>query len=656
MTLSLHNPDPLFLGAIVFTNNATIVSKKADLEKGEGFQTDPIGTGPYQMDRFDVEKGIYMSRHPDYWGEAGKVEKIEILYIADTTARTLALLSGDVDMIEGVRAPGWIPSIQAQMPDLLFDMTAPGSFNTMFFNLTKAPLDNLQVRQAIIHGINRDEIVQALTPMSNISFTLNPPNYPTGFQHDDLPEDLRYDFDPEKAKALLADAGFKNGLTIPVNTSQREDYSSYALIIQEQLRAIGVTIDLNIMDHSAYHADNRKDLNTIPINSSSLPPIPLDVYNRYASSAAEVKNDGKGGGNYSHYGTAMPGIDDKLAAMLQATSFDDYVEARPRGRIADPGRPADVRAADAGLYRGPQSADRPRLRGQGRLCAVAAAQGDDRRLRTAAHGEIHPGPAAGFDSDDVSGPDPGVHRHADPARRSGAGRAGRSGAARAAGDLPRADGAERSAVAAICEVSQGHRTLDLGRSLISDVPVAQLLMNNIPHTAGADRVAVLMGLVMGIPLGVMAATHRNKAPDDAMRIYSLIGYAIPDFYLGAILLIVFSLKLGWFPINGAGDGFWDRMYHIFLPALTLAHAEIGLPRPADPDLAPGGDGPRLHPDRAGQGRGRAAGDLSPRAQERDAAAVDRDRAVDPGHALGLGRDRTRVQPARDRQAAGDRDP
>lgn len=117
---------------------------------------------------------------------------------------------------------------------------------------------------------------------------------------------------------------------------------------------------------------------------------------------------------------------------------------------------------------------------------------------------------------------------------------------------------------------KGMVTLDLGRSLISDVPVAQLLKNNIPHTLELTAVAVLMGLVMGIPLGVMAATNRNKAPDDAMRVYSLIGYAIPDFYLGAILLIVFSLKLGWFPINGAGEDFLDRMHHIFLPALTLA--------------------------------------------------------------------------------------
>lgn len=77
-------------------------------------------------------------------------------------------------------------------------------------------------------------------------------------------------------------------------------------------------------------------------------------------------------------------------------------------------------------------------------------------------------------------------------------------------------------------------------------------------------------LLLGIPLGVFAATHRNKAPDNGLRIYSLIGYAIPDFYLGAVLLVVFSLNLGWFPINGAGEGFWDGLHHILLPALTLA--------------------------------------------------------------------------------------
>ena len=112
--------------------------------------------------------------------------------------------------------------------------------------------------------------------------------------------------------------------------------------------------------------------------------------------------------------------------------------------------------------------------------------------------------------------------------------------------------------------------LDFGRSFISDVPVSDLIVRNLPHTIYLTIVSVIMGLGIGIPFGVYAATRRNRPPDNALRIYSLIGYAIPDFYLAAILLIVFSLNLGWFPINGAGNGFWDGLHHIILPAMTLA--------------------------------------------------------------------------------------
>ena len=116
----------------------------------------------------------------------------------------------------------------------------------------------------------------------------------------------------------------------------------------------------------------------------------------------------------------------------------------------------------------------------------------------------------------------------------------------------------------------GVLTLDFGRSLLSNTPVIQLIAQNLPYTIELTLVAMAMGIAAGIPLGVIAATNRNKAPDSGVRVFSLIGYAIPDFYLGALLLITFSLNLGWFPINGAGDGFVDRLYHVFLPALTLA--------------------------------------------------------------------------------------
>lgn len=327
VVVTLTDPDPLFIASIIYTRDMAVVSKKAEDEMGaEAFATNAIGTGPYQLDRFDSQEGSFLSRHPDYWGEKPSIEKIDLLYIADTTARTLALMSGDVDMIEGVRAPGWIDQMTAQKPGLQFDMTVPGSFNTLFFNLSKEPLQNLQVRQAIAYGINKQQIVDALQPMSRMTWTINPPTYPTGLTPEDLPEDLVFEHNPEKAKALLKEAGFPNGLTIPVNTSQREDYSSQHLIIQEQLREVGINIDLSIMDHSAYHAANRKNLNTLNINSWSLPPIPLYVYNNYAATVANMTDDGTGGANYSHYGVLMPGVDDLLAQMQAATTYEKYID------------------------------------------------------------------------------------------------------------------------------------------------------------------------------------------------------------------------------------------------------------------------------------------------------------------------------------------
>ena len=324
--ISLKNPDALFLGTSAFNNNTAIVSKKAAEEMGEAFKTDAVGTGPYQLSKFDPEHGTTVTRHEGYWGDKAKVSTVECVYIADTTARTLALLSGDVDMIEAVRAPGWVDSMLQRDPNLKFDMTVPGSFNTLHINLNRKPFDNLKVRQAVMYALDRHAVADALKPMGGFMAGLQPDFFPAGFKTEDLPPELQYNHDPDKAKALLAEAGFPNGFDFDSNCSQREDYSSTMLIVQEQLRAVGLNMNLKIGDHTAYHADNRKDKNTLAMHSSSYPPIPTQLYFQQLSSASEVKADGSGGGNYSHYGVAMPGIDDLLGKALAATDFDTYVE------------------------------------------------------------------------------------------------------------------------------------------------------------------------------------------------------------------------------------------------------------------------------------------------------------------------------------------
>jgi peptide/nickel transport system permease protein len=113
-------------------------------------------------------------------------------------------------------------------------------------------------------------------------------------------------------------------------------------------------------------------------------------------------------------------------------------------------------------------------------------------------------------------------------------------------------------------------TLEFGHSLISRTPVRQFLATNLPYTIELTLVATATGVLLGLPLGVLAAVNRNRLPDSGLRVYSLIGYAIPDFYLGAVLLIAFALNLGWFPISGGGQDLASRLHHIVLPAITLA--------------------------------------------------------------------------------------
>jgi peptide/nickel transport system permease protein len=116
--------------------------------------------------------------------------------------------------------------------------------------------------------------------------------------------------------------------------------------------------------------------------------------------------------------------------------------------------------------------------------------------------------------------------------------------------------------------------LDFGSSLISRESVASVILYNLPYTIALTLAATIIGVGFGVPFGVLAAVRKNRLPDSAMRVFSLIGYAIPDFYLGAILLIVFSLKLKFFPINGGGEGVVDQLYHLILPAVTLAILKV----------------------------------------------------------------------------------
>jgi peptide/nickel transport system permease protein len=110
---------------------------------------------------------------------------------------------------------------------------------------------------------------------------------------------------------------------------------------------------------------------------------------------------------------------------------------------------------------------------------------------------------------------------------------------------------------------------DLGISLINRTSVIEQLLRALPYTLTLTAAAELVGLAAGIPLGVLAAMRRGGAADGISRGVALVGFAVPDFYLGVILLLVFGLWLGWFPLIGGGETLPAMLHSLVLPACAL---------------------------------------------------------------------------------------
>ena len=112
-------------------------------------------------------------------------------------------------------------------------------------------------------------------------------------------------------------------------------------------------------------------------------------------------------------------------------------------------------------------------------------------------------------------------------------------------------------------------TGDLGRSIVVQAPVWSLVGQRLPPTLLLSGMAVAIGIGLAVPLAFVSAQRRGRAADFAIRAGAQVGLSMPVFYIGLVLLTVFSAHLRWFPVGGYGDGWGDRVYHLFLPALTL---------------------------------------------------------------------------------------
>jgi peptide/nickel transport system substrate-binding protein len=199
----------------------------------------PVGNGPYKFKEWDKGNRFVMEWNEDYWGEKPCAKTITTLGIPDMQALAAAVEAGDIDMTIMV-PPTEVPRL-AEIDDLQYFKQPAIGPESLWFNLNHPILSDPKVRQAIAHAIDAEGftigVLQGTTGPANTHFTTGSWAYDPDAQ---LPE-----YDPEKAKALLAEAGYEDGFTVKLTCNQgnffREHFVEFA---QAELEKVGITVEV----------------------------------------------------------------------------------------------------------------------------------------------------------------------------------------------------------------------------------------------------------------------------------------------------------------------------------------------------------------------------------------------------------------------------
>jgi len=230
-----------------------IASPTALKEKGpEKFNEEPVGTGPFVFKEWKRNDTITLEKNPNYWN-AGfpKLDKLVFKVIPENTARLTALTSGEIDLMDGLN-PDDAQTVKDN-PEMQLILRPSMNIGFVGFNVEKKPLDNPKVREALAYAINKPAIVEAF--FAGLGEPAVNPMPPSLWGWNGNIKDREYNLD--KAKQLLAEAGYANGLKLkfwamPVARPYMPDGVKIAEAIQQDLKKIGVETEIVTMEWATY--------------------------------------------------------------------------------------------------------------------------------------------------------------------------------------------------------------------------------------------------------------------------------------------------------------------------------------------------------------------------------------------------------------------
>jgi peptide/nickel transport system substrate-binding protein len=250
----LKEPRASFL-TILTAGAASIVSPTAVRKHGENYALTPVGTGPFKYAAWDRGQRVVLEKNPSYWRYPVKLDRVVYRPIVEDQARLTELLTGALDLIVGT-PPDFVGQLETN-PRITLLKQVGAHVWYLGINNQKKPFDDKRVRQALNYAVNKEAIVRdVLKGTGSLSAG---PVLPQTWGAD--PGLKPYPYDPERARKLLAEAGYPNGfsttLWTPESGSGMQSPVAMSTVIQSNLKAVGVTVTMQTMEWGAFLAKLR---------------------------------------------------------------------------------------------------------------------------------------------------------------------------------------------------------------------------------------------------------------------------------------------------------------------------------------------------------------------------------------------------------------
>lgn len=241
VTLTLDQPNTEFLSYLTLA----ILPKDYD-----GQDTAPVGTGPFRFVSRAAQDNIVLERFEDYWGESASLDKVTFKIIENADSILMSLQGGAVDLF------AHLTSTQAAQLGEDFNIEE-GTMNlvqALYLNNAEEPFGDVRVRQALCYAVDRQQILDLA--FDGYGSLIGSSMYPAFGKYFDASLTNAYPHDVEKAKALLAEAGYPDGFSMTITVpSNYQPHVDTALVIAEQLKEVGVAAEVQLVEWGTWLSD-----------------------------------------------------------------------------------------------------------------------------------------------------------------------------------------------------------------------------------------------------------------------------------------------------------------------------------------------------------------------------------------------------------------